>query len=133
MSTHKHSCWCHAKLTALNGKISSGINGFSATELLIVLGTYVLVTSEICHPVPRAHSSEIHTSDKKDEQGVFIFQSLLSVFSMTAPLRCISLLHLHPAACIMYICMCTYSYMCVYMCVYICVYVCMYICGYMYA
>lgn len=48
MSTYKHSCWCHAKLTSWNGKISSGVNGGSAMELLIVLGTYGLVTSEMC-------------------------------------------------------------------------------------
>lgn len=48
MSTYKHSCWCRAKLTSPNGKISSGVNGFSTIELLIVLGTYELVTSEMC-------------------------------------------------------------------------------------
>lgn len=48
MSTYKHSCWCRAKLSSLSGKISSGVNGFSTIELLIVLGTYGLVTSEVC-------------------------------------------------------------------------------------
>lgn len=52
MSTYKHPCWCHVKLMSLNGRFSSCINGFATLALLIVPGTYVLVTSEMCQCSP---------------------------------------------------------------------------------
>lgn len=83
MSTYKHSCWCHAKLMSLNGEISPG---FSAIELLIVLGAYVLLTPELIPGNPQSYTPETHTSDKKEEPGVLTFQNLLSGFSKTTPL-----------------------------------------------
>lgn len=46
VGTYKHPCQCHVKLAPLSGRFSSGVNGLATAALLIVPGTYVLVTSE---------------------------------------------------------------------------------------
>lgn len=57
MSTYKHPCRCHVKLMSLNSKLSSCVNEFATPALLIVPGTYVLVTWEMSPGVPSARAA----------------------------------------------------------------------------